>query len=151
MRKPLFFLNLNRLKYNKLSAIIVYCRIYIFHCLTIAFILTIPRIFYLPSFVAHETFLNYNSTIYNFFVQCGNNFFTGFCFVVSCATNPSVELQLGFIRRPELKPNSEQKDENILVAPPYCQTACCAFVVLNGQLFCFWNNANNLSKIIFCN
>jgi hypothetical protein len=33
---------------------------------------------------------------------------------------------LGFIRRLELKPNSEQKAENIFVAPPYSQTACCA-------------------------
>jgi len=32
----------------------------------------------------------------------------------------------GFIRRLELKPNSEQKVENLFVAPPYCQTACCA-------------------------
>jgi len=31
---------------------------------------------------------------------------------------------LGVIRRLELKPNSEQKVENIFVAPPYCQTAC---------------------------
>jgi hypothetical protein len=29
------------------------------------------------------------------------------------------------IRLPELKPISEQKVENIFVAPPYCQTACC--------------------------
>ena len=33
-------------------------------------------------------------------------------------------LLLGVIRRLELKPNSEQKVENIFVAPPYCQTAC---------------------------
>ena len=26
----------------------------------------------------------------------------------------------------ELKPNSEKKVENIFVAPPYCQTECCA-------------------------
>ena len=32
---------------------------------------------------------------------------------------------LGVIRRIELKPNSEQKVENIFFAPPYCQTACC--------------------------
>jgi hypothetical protein len=32
---------------------------------------------------------------------------------------------LGIIRRLELKPISEQKAENIFVAPPYCQTACC--------------------------
>jgi hypothetical protein len=31
----------------------------------------------------------------------------------------------GFIRRPELKTISEQKAENIFVAPPYSQTACC--------------------------
>jgi hypothetical protein len=30
---------------------------------------------------------------------------------------------LGVIRRVELEPNSEQKAENIFVAPPYCQTA----------------------------
>jgi hypothetical protein len=30
----------------------------------------------------------------------------------------------GVIRRLELKPNSEQKVENIFVAPPYSQTAC---------------------------
>jgi hypothetical protein len=34
-------------------------------------------------------------------------------------------LLLGVIRRLELMPNSEQKVENIFVAPPYCQTACC--------------------------
>jgi hypothetical protein len=32
---------------------------------------------------------------------------------------------LGVIRQLELKPISEQKVENIFVAPPYCQTACC--------------------------
>jgi len=31
-------------------------------------------------------------------------------------------LLLGVIRRLELKPNSEQKVENIFVAPPYCQS-----------------------------
>jgi hypothetical protein len=36
-------------------------------------------------------------------------------------------LLLGVIRRLELKPISEQKVENMFVAPPYCQTACCAF------------------------
>jgi hypothetical protein len=36
-------------------------------------------------------------------------------------------LLLGVIRRLELKPISEQKAENIFVAPPYCQTACCTF------------------------
>jgi len=30
----------------------------------------------------------------------------------------------GVIRRLELKPISEQKAENIFVAPPYCQTEC---------------------------
>ena len=34
-------------------------------------------------------------------------------------------LLLGVTRRLELKPISEQKAENIFVAPPYCQTACC--------------------------
>jgi hypothetical protein len=33
-------------------------------------------------------------------------------------------LLLGVIHRLELKPKSEQKAENIFVAPPYCQTAC---------------------------
>ena len=33
-------------------------------------------------------------------------------------------LLLVVIRRPKLKPNSEQKVENIFVAPTYCQTAC---------------------------
>jgi hypothetical protein len=33
-------------------------------------------------------------------------------------------LLLGFIRRLGLKLNSEQKAENMFVAPPYCQTAC---------------------------
>jgi len=33
-------------------------------------------------------------------------------------------LLLGVIRLLELKPNNELKDENIFVAPPYCQTAC---------------------------
>jgi hypothetical protein len=35
-----------------------------------------------------------------------------------------VILLLGIIRRLDMKPNSEQKVENIFVAPPYCQTAC---------------------------
>jgi hypothetical protein len=35
-------------------------------------------------------------------------------------------LLLGFIPRLERKPISEQKVENIFVAPPYCQAACCA-------------------------
>jgi len=34
-------------------------------------------------------------------------------------------LLLSVIRRLELKPISEQKAENIFVAPPYCQTECC--------------------------
>ena len=33
-------------------------------------------------------------------------------------------LLLGVIRRLEMKLISEQKAENIFVAPPYCQTAC---------------------------
>jgi hypothetical protein len=32
---------------------------------------------------------------------------------------------LGVIRPLELKPNSEQKDEDLSVAPPYWQTECC--------------------------
>ena len=94
MRNSSFFLNFDCLKHNKLSTVILYCRIYIFHCLTIAFILTIPQIFYSPRFVAHETFLNNNSAIYNFFVQYGNNFLISFCFVVSCAMNLGVEILL---------------------------------------------------------
>jgi hypothetical protein len=39
-------------------------------------------------------------------------------------------LLLGVIRRLELKPISEQKDEHIFVAPPYCQTALLAVGVL---------------------
>ena len=31
-------------------------------------------------------------------------------------------LLVGVIRRLELKPNSEQKAENIFIAPPYCQS-----------------------------
>jgi hypothetical protein len=38
-------------------------------------------------------------------------------------------LLLGFIRRLEPKPNREQKVENIFVAPPYCQTECCALAL----------------------
>ncbi len=38
-------------------------------------------------------------------------------------------LLLGVIRRLELKPISEQKAENIFVAPPYCQTD------VSGSLF----------------
>jgi hypothetical protein len=37
-------------------------------------------------------------------------------------------LLLGVIRRLKPKPNSEQKVENIFVAPPYCQAECCAVV-----------------------
>jgi hypothetical protein len=37
----------------------------------------------------------------------------------------SLLIQLsGVVRRLELKKNSELNDENIFVAPPYCQTAC---------------------------
>jgi len=32
-------------------------------------------------------------------------------------------LMLGVIRRLKLKPNSDEKVENIFVIPPYCQTA----------------------------
>jgi hypothetical protein len=47
-------------------------------------------------------------------------------------------LLLGVIRQLELRPTSEQKVENIFVAPPYCQTACCAFGFLSIQInpFC---------------
>jgi hypothetical protein len=34
-------------------------------------------------------------------------------------------LLLGVIRRQELKLVSEQKAENIFIAPPYCQADCC--------------------------
>ena len=41
-------------------------------------------------------------------------------------TNVQDKLQkFSVIRRPELKPISEQKAENIFVAPLYSQTACC--------------------------
>jgi hypothetical protein len=45
-------------------------------------------------------------------------------------------LLLGVIRRLELKLISEQKVENIFVAPPYCQTACCMlpFIVASLEL-----------------
>jgi len=39
-------------------------------------------------------------------------------------------LLVGVIHQLELKPISEQKVENIFVAPPYCQTACCAFAFI---------------------
>jgi hypothetical protein len=42
---------------------------------------------------------------------------------------------LGVIRRLELKPISEQKAEHIFVAPPYCQTECCVFVLLVAIIF----------------
>jgi hypothetical protein len=32
---------------------------------------------------------------------------------------------LSFILLPELQPNSKQKAENLFVASPYSQTACC--------------------------
>jgi hypothetical protein len=35
------------------------------------------------------------------------------------------------LRRLELKPNSEQKVENIFVAPPYCQTASYVYILIN--------------------
>jgi len=49
----------------------------------------------------------------------------------------------GVIRRLELKLISEQKAENIFVAPPYCQAACCTkpsvvwkpLIIVRG--FCF--------------
>jgi hypothetical protein len=44
-------------------------------------------------------------------------------------------LLLGVIRRLELKPISEQKVENIYVAPPYCQTACWLLGLLRFGLF----------------
>jgi len=42
-------------------------------------------------------------------------------------------LLLGVIRRLELKPNSEEKVENIFIAPPYCQTACCMMFFFSAQ------------------
>ena len=45
-----------------------------------------------------------------------------------------LERLFGFIRRMELKANNEQKVENIFVAPPYCQTTCCAFVFTFNSL-----------------
>jgi hypothetical protein len=41
-------------------------------------------------------------------------------------------LLLGVIRRLEPKLNSEQKVENIFIAPPYCQTACYRHTLLSG-------------------
>ena len=43
-------------------------------------------------------------------------------------------LLLGVIRRLELKPNSEQKVENIFVTPPYCQTECWWLAFLSTEL-----------------
>ncbi|MEN9548792.1 MAG: hypothetical protein RIR12_1383 [Bacteroidota bacterium] len=44
-------------------------------------------------------------------------------------------LLLGVIRRLKLKQNSEQKVENMFVAPPYSQTACCMpYLLLNNLL-----------------
>jgi len=40
-------------------------------------------------------------------------------------------LLLGVIRRLELKPISEQKAENIFVAPPYCQTESYVYNLIN--------------------
>ena len=45
-------------------------------------------------------------------------------------------LLLGVICRLEQMPNSEQKVENIFVAPPYCQTACCTPPFSNPAKFC---------------
>jgi hypothetical protein len=44
-------------------------------------------------------------------------------------------LLLGFIRRLEPKPNSEQKAENVFVAPPYCQTECCTLLFFSVRQF----------------
>jgi len=48
----------------------------------------------------------------------------------------------GVIRQPELKLTSEQKAENMFVAPPYCQTECCAFVLSFDKM--------NVSRVIYC-
>jgi hypothetical protein len=48
-------------------------------------------------------------------------------------------LLLGIIRRLELKPISEQKVEDIFVAPPYCQTACYLLAV-NCRVSCVFEN-----------
>jgi len=40
-------------------------------------------------------------------------------------------LLLGFIRLLELMLNSEQKVENIFVAPPYCQTASYVYILIH--------------------
>jgi len=45
-------------------------------------------------------------------------------------------LLLGVIRRLELKPNSEQKVENMFVAPPYCQAECCKHTLLCQESEC---------------
>jgi hypothetical protein len=47
-------------------------------------------------------------------------------------------LLLGVIRRPELKPYTDQKIEKIFAAPPYCPTACCV------QFLYYPNNSRDL-------
>ena len=42
------------------------------------------------------------------------------------------------IRPPEQKPHSDQKVENILVAPPYCQTPCCQQCFFILIFVAFW-------------
>ena len=53
-------------------------------------------------------------------------------------------LLLGFIRRLELKPNSNQKVENIFVAPPYCQTECCLLPYFSSEAM-----SNDVVEILF--
>jgi hypothetical protein len=50
-------------------------------------------------------------------------------FIYKC----SLFIQLpGVTRQPKLKPINEPIAENIFVAPPYCQTACCTPVTCHG-------------------
>jgi hypothetical protein len=46
-------------------------------------------------------------------------------------------LLLGVIRLPKPKLSNEQKAENIFVAPPYCQTACCVQFFVRESLHFF--------------
>lgn len=51
---------------------------------------------------------------------------------------------LSVILRLELELSSEQKAENIFVAPPYCQTACCLLALLVSPCLYFCRTHFNL-------
>ena len=53
------------------------------------------------------------------------------------------------IRQLELKPNSEQKVEYILVQPPYCQTECWRFVVCRSMFECKKKSSKKNSSLDF--